>query len=191
MFFQTLFFWSSLLLNGYSGIQVRPPRSSDDLCLLFWHFLLQWWGQTKTNLNGFKSLRNTTTTLHTLAANIDELRRYQVVGVILGPRPRWGFQQPWNFRKIIKKKVSFAKCNLYTNFRKMRMQCNFTNFALSGNSTGSGLLKFIAAQLHISCLLQSTASFDSTFFIGGKRYYSTLSGTNMRRSKFGDCLRHI
>ena len=35
MFFENIFFKSSLLLNGYCGIQVHPPTSNDELCLLF------------------------------------------------------------------------------------------------------------------------------------------------------------
>ena len=41
MFFQKLFFKSSLRLNGWcGGIQVHPSNSSDDLCLLFCLILL-------------------------------------------------------------------------------------------------------------------------------------------------------
>ena len=44
MFLQIFFpFTSSMLLNGKSGIQVRPSNSSDDLCLLFCLFLLLYW----------------------------------------------------------------------------------------------------------------------------------------------------
>ena len=42
MFFQKLYFRSSLLLNGQCGIQVGPPNSSDDLYLLFFHIHLLW-----------------------------------------------------------------------------------------------------------------------------------------------------
>ena len=35
LLFRNLFFNSTLLLNGWCSIQVRPPSSSDDLCLLF------------------------------------------------------------------------------------------------------------------------------------------------------------
>ena len=35
MFFQKLIFKSSLLLNGFCGIQGRPPNSSNDRCLPF------------------------------------------------------------------------------------------------------------------------------------------------------------
>ena len=41
-FFQKLFFKSSLLLNSLCGIQVRPPTSSDDICLLFCLFHVLW-----------------------------------------------------------------------------------------------------------------------------------------------------
>ena len=40
MFLQKPFFKSSLLLSGWCGIQVRPPNSSDDLCLLLCLILL-------------------------------------------------------------------------------------------------------------------------------------------------------
>ena len=45
MFFQKLFFKSSLRLNGWcGGIQVHPSNSSDDNCLLFCLILLLWTG---------------------------------------------------------------------------------------------------------------------------------------------------
>ena len=40
IFFQKLFFKSSLPINCYCYIQFRPPTSSDDFCLLFCLILL-------------------------------------------------------------------------------------------------------------------------------------------------------